>query len=141
VKKCNRCGETKALERFRCDANRPDGHRAVCKTCASVSDKVYRDNNYSSERKAEIARRYREKNPESLTRQRKDYRSKNPEKDRANNIINKAVASGRMTRPSTCSWCGSAGRIEGAHVDYADPYLVVWLCPKCHREMDKAAVA
>ena len=138
MKACSRCGVTKPLDQFRKDANRPDGHRAACKACTNAEDKLYRDQTYDPARKAETAQRYRERHPESLTKQRQEYREKYPERSRANNILNKAVARGSLERPGNCSWCGAEGRVEGAHVDYEHPYDVRWLCPRCHRKLDAA---
>lgn len=54
-------------------------------------------------------------------------------KKRAWVVLNRAVQSGQVVRPTTCSDCGDAGRIDGHHRDYAKPLDVDWLCQKCHR--------
>jgi hypothetical protein len=43
------------------------------------------------------------------------------------------IRMGRLAAPKFCTQCGAAGPLETHHVDYADPRLVLWLCPDCHR--------
>ena len=53
---------------------------------------------------------------------------------------------GRIRR-EPCQFCGAeestwgkarkAGPIEAHHVDYAQPFLVVWVCFTCHRKVDR----
>lgn len=54
------------------------------------------------------------------------------DKKRAVNLLNSAVKSGEVVRPSQCSWCGKGGRIEGHHFDYTKPLAVTWVCKACH---------
>ena len=54
----------------------------------------------------------------------------------ARNRMAKAIASGRLVRPSTCSACGKTGMIEGHHRDYSKPLDVTWLCRRCHMAED-----
>jgi hypothetical protein len=77
-------------------------------------------------------RLYRERHPDKLDEKRRRYRLENPEKDRAQNIVNKAVAAGTMTRPDCCEACGDTVTVHGHHEDYSKPREVRWLCPACH---------
>lgn len=52
--------------------------------------------------------------------------------------VSRAIKRGLLVRPSSCSQCGGEGFIEGAHVDYARPLDVRWLCRPCHRTWDAA---
>jgi hypothetical protein len=53
----------------------------------------------------------------------------------ARQIYRRAVESGRLVPPDSCSRCGSTDRaIHGHHTDYDRPLDVVWLCWKCHCE-------
>ncbi len=46
---------------------------------------------------------------------------------------NNAVASGKLLKPKVCSQCGSRDRtIQAHHLDYSDPFDIVWLCTVCH---------
>lgn len=46
---------------------------------------------------------------------------------------------GRIIRPSRCWKCPrKAGKtpIEAHHIDYAQPFVVAWLCFSCHRRVE-----
>lgn len=61
-----------------------------------------------------------------------------PEASKAHNILNRAIAKGKIHRPNLCEECGSTGNIEGAHYDYSQPLNVEWLCKPCHSRWDRA---
>jgi transposase-like protein len=61
--------------------------------------------------------------------------------DHAQNIVEKAVASGRLVRPKVCDTCGQDkpfkdGRagIQAHHPDYNEPLTLMWLCQPCHHQ-------
>jgi hypothetical protein len=62
--------------------------------------------------------------------------------DRAQDVVEKAIAGGRLIRPPTCQLCGKEpppmadGRsaIQGHHCNYNRPLDVLWLCQPCHHE-------
>jgi hypothetical protein len=59
---------------------------------------------------------------------------------RAGRAVMRALQSGDLARPETCSSCGSEGRIEAHHWSY-DPRhhtAVQWLCSACHGRADSA---
>lgn len=66
-----------------------------------------------------------------------EHRKRNPEKARAWNAVQRAVKSGRLTRPDSCGRCGAKCRPEASHDDYARPLDVEWLCRTCHRHKDR----
>jgi hypothetical protein len=45
---------------------------------------------------------------------------------------NRALLSGELTGPATCSRCGKGGKIHGHHADYSKPLDVEWLRAGCH---------
>ena len=56
-----------------------------------------------------------------------------PEKDRARDVLNRAVRAGHIVRPKSCQECGDEDRrLHGHHSDYSRPLDVEWLCPGCH---------
>lgn len=68
----------------------------------------------------------------SLSASRKKWMASNPEKRAAHVLLNNSLRSGRVVKPDKCSSCGSGGRMEGHHEDYARPLDVLWLCRQCH---------
>ena len=56
----------------------------------------------------------------------------------AQTAVARAIKVGRLTRPSSCTECGHAGRIEAAHYNYGSPLEVRWLCRSCHSKWDRA---
>ena len=61
-------------------------------------------------------------------------------KDRAQNLVEKAVQKGVLVRPTHCSKCGKVprpykdgrGAVQAHHDDYTKPLEVRWLCKSCH---------
>ena len=68
---------------------------------------------------------------------------------RAHDIVEKAVAAGRLTRSEACESCGGDGRayrdgrapIHAHHCDYNKPLDVMWLCQPCHHEWHRTNAA
>jgi hypothetical protein len=87
------------------------------------------------EEKLETIRRSRANNPDVTREYSRKYKIINPEKKKAQEILNNAVRDGRVIRPDTCS-CGRP-RPDGHHEDYSKPLMVTWLCRKCHMELHR----
>jgi hypothetical protein len=70
--------------------------------------------------------------------------NENGAKVKAQNALNYAVASGRITRPEACERCNKTGIMQGHHHSYAEEHWldVEWLCKTCHirvhKEMEQA---
>ena len=47
-----------------------------------------------------------------------------------------AVKTGKLTRPDTCSRCRRAEIVESHHEDYDKPLDVIWVCKRCHAELE-----
>jgi transposase-like protein len=65
-------------------------------------------------------------------------------KERAHNLVEKAIANGSLLRPGSCECCGGSGEfkdgrtiIQAHHDDYDRPLEVRWLCQKCHHRWHK----
>jgi hypothetical protein len=67
------------------------------------------------------------------------YRA-NKHKWLARGKVRRAVASGKITVPPSCSRCGLTGTVEAHHEDYGRPLDVVWLCKMCHENIHKTVV-
>ena len=42
---------------------------------------------------------------------------------------------GRIEREG-CAFCPKLSKIEAHHVDYNQPFLIVWVCVSCHRKVE-----
>lgn len=56
------------------------------------------------------------------------------EKTKAREILNSAVRSGDIIKPTMCEACGKKKKLNGHHEDYSKPLEVEWLCNACHSE-------
>lgn len=62
------------------------------------------------------------------------WKRRNRHKDNAHQVVQRAVRTGKIKRPSRCSRCRRKSQvIHGHHRDYSKPLEVVWLCAKCHK--------
>lgn len=64
TKCCGRCEERKALDDFAKDANGQAGRRSWCRACEAERGREYRARPGAKDRRAEYARRWRERRPE-----------------------------------------------------------------------------
>jgi hypothetical protein len=71
-------------------------------------------------------------NREKLNEYQRKWYQKNKEKRRAHVILNRAVKSGKIMRPNSCSQCNKKCKPDGHHTDYNHPLDVVWICRACH---------
>jgi hypothetical protein len=79
-----------------------------------------------------------QRDPERNHRASREFRARNPEKQRAWWAVSNAVRSGRLVRPKNCQRCGKACHPQASHDDYSKPLDVEWLCAMCHNEKDAA---
>lgn len=81
------------------------------------------------------------KNHPSITAGRRKWNAANPDKRRAQKLVESALRNGTMAR-QPCERCGDP-KAHAHHEDYTKPLEVVWLCPRHHkarhREIDAAA--
>jgi len=47
-------------------------------------------------------------------------------------LLNAAVKSGKVIKPTICSKCGKLRKVTAHHDDYSKPLQVKWLCYECH---------
>lgn len=71
-------------------------------------------------------------NRERLNEYQKDWYQKNKEKRRAHVILRRAILSGNLMRPESCSECYKKCKPDGHHHDYSKPLDVIWICRACH---------
>jgi|ERR1041385_3145838 transposase-like protein len=153
LRTCTKCGAMKPLEEY---ARRGEDRSPQCKECGRTYAREYRRKNGDMLRAKDRARSDRNKTPEAKVRMKgytkawrrrnpeyrspsygKQYGMVTPEARRAQQAVRRALLSGKIQRPETCSRCGgSDSRIEASHADYSKPLEIRWLCASCHREED-----
>ena len=96
-----------------------------CLVCRHKSKKKYMATKKGREMKRRVEKRYRERHRIKVN---------------AKGYIARGVRSGRIKRPSRCSFCGDKRKPQGHHSDYSKPLEVRWLCQPCHRLADKRLI-
>ena len=105
--------------------------RAICDKCPPDVADIRR-------RMAEQSRRSRQKNP-STKLSAKAWKSRNPEKRMAHNILNRQVRIGAIVQPAACTQCGASEKLDAHHEDYSKPLDVIWACRPCHKKLHLGA--
>lgn len=131
---CSKCRKFLPKDAFYKDKLSFAGIKSQCKICHRETTIKTRDPDNARRINREYMRRARQTNPgkyrvrERLaTRQ----RPKN-EKTKAREILNGAVVSGKIIKPTNCSQCGKLRKVTAHHDDYSKPLQVKWLCYECH---------
>lgn len=130
---CRGCGLNLPREAFAKNASRTRVSR--CKPCMSKYGQAQWAGMTPDERRAAMKAKRDREGERWSERYRKDaklYRTRHPRRRRAHKLLNHAVAAGKIQR-QPCDVCGAA-KAEGHHDDYAQPYIVRWLCLTHHRE-------
>jgi len=63
------------------------------------------------------------------------WKEKNPEKAKAEAMVQRQVRKGAIKRGASCSVCASSVRVEFHHPDYSKPLEVVSVCRQCHSSL------
>ena len=137
VKTCFKCDKEKPLSEFYKHPRMADRHVNKCKDCNKSDNTVNRRSKLVHYR-AYDNKRYatQEKRRKSNAENARKFRRENPEKYKAQCTLNNAVRDGKITKPDSCSICGTTERIiHGHHEDYTKPLEVVWCCPPCHKRL------
>ncbi len=61
---------------------------------------------------------------------------------RAHNVLNRAIRSGQIKKPTSCSRCDrptEPHNLHGHHEDYDAPLEVIWFCQWCHKLLHPAS--
>lgn len=88
-------------------------------------------------RVSERHRRYRstEAGKAAANRAAARFIERNTVKRAAHIIVGNAVRDGKLSKPDFCEDCQSrCEHLHGHHDDYAQPLVVHWLCPACHKK-------
>jgi hypothetical protein len=142
-KLCGNCRQVKPRSDFNLNTAKSDGLQYRCRACQKIEatapsvraqKRAYR----ATDRGKQVLKASRKKYDTSekgrrihaviqIARHRRD-----PLKKPAQNALNRAIASGLLTR-RPCEVCGEE-YTHGHHPDYTKPLEVVWLCPQHHSD-------
>lgn len=158
-KVCKRCGKTLDISRFYQHPQMKDGHLNICVDCVKERVRKHRIQNIDAiraydrirgrkpenvQKRKEYANRKKQEDPEAYRRYQLErqhrYRQKYREKNIAHLRVARALQSGVLVRPSTCSKCGVCCKPQAHHNDYSKPLDVVWLCGDCHAKEHRLSV-
>jgi len=147
VKICSKCKIEKSLGEFCKHKKSKDGHYNICKECKTIQDKEYRNKNkkkiakqkkeYSSRKEIKEAKTIYDKqwsknNPDKILKNKLSDWQRNPTKNKARRLVNRAIKAGVLTKQS-CEVCRSL-IVEAHHENYDKPLEVRWLCKDHHLE-------
>lgn len=120
MKTCGRCKIGKHDEEFNKYSRGKSGLQSYCRDC---------NNEYRVRYRLDPANR------EAHTAGNKTYKTNNPKKIIAHNMVGYALRKGTLLK-NPC-WCGSSENLCGHHDDYDKPLEVRWLCHAHHAEWHK----
>ena len=132
---CASCGQYLPTESYYPKKdNAISGITSKCRECHTKESIKTRNPDNARRINREYMRRARQNNPEKVNeRERLAARNRiKTEKNRARDILNYAVVSGKIIKPSNCSQCGNLRKVTAHHDDYSKPLKVRWLCYECH---------
>ena len=139
TKVCFKCGEKKEITEFYSHNGMADKHLNKCKECTKRDVKIRRIENPEKLKEYEKKRNNNEKRKAVQALKSKEFRKINPDKYRAQTMVNNAVRDKKLKKPLICEICGAVAKLEGHHEDYTYPLNVVWLCVRCHRHVTVAS--
>lgn len=134
--RCPTCKLRLPAEAFYSRPALANGISSQCRACHTAASIRTRDPDLHRATCREYARRARLRDPQRIRDRVRIRRASSPreaeQKTEARALLNAAVRSGRVIRPTDCSRCRRVGAVHGHHPDYSEPLLVTWLCPLCH---------
>jgi len=131
-KVCKKCGVNKNLECFYLHKKMSDGRLSFCKDCVKERMRKYS----KTDRAIELVKEWNktDKGKAVISRHRIKYRKLYPQKYKAHNSTNNAIARG-VIKKEPCRVCGEE-KVEAHHEDYSKPFYIKWFCQKHHREYE-----
>lgn len=132
MKKCFKCGRTKAIDLFYPHPQMGDGHLNKCKACTKrdVKENYYKNfEKIQAYEKARFQTPHRKKKVYEYANKRK---KRNPGKVRARGKVMAALKNGYLVR-KPCEVCKET-KVQAHHTDYRKPLFIKWLCFIHHRQ-------
>ena len=128
MKVCFKCNTEKPLLEYYKHKGMADGHLNKCKECSKSDASSHRLENIEKIREYDRTRGNRQHDGYL-----KAYREANPNKYKAQNLVNNSIRGGKLFK-EPCESCGSDKDIHAHHDDYTKPLNVRWLCAAHHQQ-------
>ena len=119
TKTCTKCGRELPLSEFHRYNRRNETHYSQCRDC-----------------KADYKRKNKDKLLIAQYKRRRNLTDEDRQKRKAWNALHYILRKGGIIKPQVCEVCGSTENIQGHHKDYNKLFDVMWVCQKCHAELD-----
>lgn len=134
--KCSTCKQSKAAGDFYADKRTASGRKSQCKKCHLACAIASRDLDNTRRLNREHMARARLADPEKFLARDRAHRATRSDtaQARARSLLNAAVRSRKIERPTKCAECEMECTPHGHHHDYSKPLDVKWLCVRCHSE-------
>lgn len=154
MKTCIRCGEVKPYSEYYVHKQMSDGYLGRCKDCHKSEMRRNRAENadyyraydaYRFKEQPQVRERHKryqatEAGIESIRKSTAKFIQENPEKRLAHRMVQNAVRSGVLKKPTECPVCGEfkpSRQIHAHHHDYAKPLDIEWMCAQCHTNLHR----
>lgn len=143
---CSACRHALPADNFYPNTSNSNGLGSQCRKCHGMTSLATRDPEKSADSNREYMHRARANNPdlfrhrEKLAATERRRSGQDSQKRKARAILNRALLTGAICRPSLCSECSLGGIIQGHHHDYSKPLSVEWLCSKCHGKRHRTRI-
>jgi|JI7StandDraft_1071085.scaffolds.fasta_scaffold265956_2 hypothetical protein len=132
---CAKCKQEKNECDFVRSSYKSSGFSSYCKECNRLNGKNYYYERGGMERKREYFVENRDEKLLYFSSRPYRPRKYDPDKNPARVAVFRAVKSGKLVRPETCSSCGKSCKPQAHHhkgYDKENRLDVVWLCSGCH---------
>ena len=136
MKKCNWCEIWKSLEIvLQKRKDNKTGYYNICKSCQNKMRRLRYQKDYI--RIDARNKKWNAAHPDVMRDAWRKYGYRNRNKRAIQGKLQRAVKSGRITKPTVCSDCGCNDKIQAHHSDYSDALNVLWLCHRCHKAIHR----
>lgn len=134
TKRCFKCETEKPRSEFYRHPRMSDGLLGKCKVCTKSDVTAHREANLEKVHAYDAARSKLPTRKSRRTVYQQESR-KRGNKWRIREATRHAIASGKIQKRDTCEHC-DAPATEVHHRDYETPFNIVFVCFKCHREVE-----
>jgi hypothetical protein len=115
--------------------------RFTCARCGGHEVRIEKQGERNTARvrcakcKREMSRNYQKRNPSQCSSKRSAYKANHQIEIMVRNFSNKLEQRGVLGNSGSCLFCGSNEHLEKHHLNPIDPFSVIRLCRKCHKQL------